>query len=61
MEYITRLNNYDGEKIAEIALGEPYCLFEEAFAIYNKMDLPINAIDVIINHIGDVQRAAEYA
>jgi clathrin heavy chain len=38
MEYITRLDNYDGAEIAKIALKDEYQLFEEAFTIYKKFD-----------------------
>jgi len=36
MDYIKRLDNYDGPEIAKIALGEDYQLYEEAFCIYDK-------------------------
>jgi clathrin heavy chain len=40
MDYINRLDNYDGPEIAKIALNDQYRLFEEAFVIYNKNSLP---------------------
>merc|ERR1712154_13335 len=36
MDYINRLDCYDGPEIAKIALGEPYRLYEEAFVIFSK-------------------------
>lgn len=36
MDYIKRLNNYDGPDIAKIAISEQYQLYEEAFFIYKK-------------------------
>jgi clathrin heavy chain len=36
MEYINRLDNFDGPEIAKIAIGEQYELFEEAIVIYTK-------------------------
>lgn len=36
MDYINRLDNYDGEEIAKIALSEEYALYEEALVIYKK-------------------------
>jgi clathrin heavy chain len=36
MDYINRLDNFDGKEIAKIALRDEYALFEEAFAIYVK-------------------------
>jgi len=38
MDYINRLDNYDSDEIAEIALKEEYGLFEEALVIYKKND-----------------------
>lgn len=61
MDYINRLDNYDGPEIAKIALGEQYNLFEEAFVIYVKNNLPVQAVEVLINNIEDIQRAAEYS
>ena len=39
MDYINRLDNYDGPEIAKIALGDQYRLYEEAFVIYNKNNM----------------------
>lgn len=61
MDYINRLDNYDGPEIAKIALGEKYNLYEEAFVIYKKNNYHVEAIEVLLNNIEDVQRAAEYA
>ena len=36
MDYIKRLNNYDGPDIAKIAISDQYELYEEAFFIYKK-------------------------
>jgi hypothetical protein len=36
MDYIKRLQNYDGPDIAKIAISEQYQLYEEAFFIYKK-------------------------
>lgn len=61
MDYINRLDNYDGPEIAKIALGEQYQLYEEAYIIYVKNNLPVQAIEVLLNNIDDIPRAAEYA
>jgi len=61
MDYINRLDNYDGSEIAKIALGEPYCLFEEAFLIYKKANLNSEAMDVLLTNIESIERAQEYA
>lgn len=61
MEYINRLDHFDGAEIAKIAAREDYKLFEEALAIYKKFDMPEEAADVLINKVGDLTRAFEFA
>lgn len=59
MEYVRRLDNYDGADIAQVAVGEE--LFEEAFAIHQKFEQHDEAIGVILEHMKDFPRAEEYA
>ncbi|KPP70923.1 clathrin heavy chain 1-like, partial [Scleropages formosus] len=59
MEYINRLDNYDAPDIANIAISNE--LFEEAFAIFRKFDVNTSAIQVLIEHIGNLDRAYEFA
>lgn len=61
MDYINRLDNYDGAKIANIARGDDYKLYEEAFTIYQKIGEFVEAINVLIFYIDSMQRAAEFA
>eukprot|EP00746_Dinoflagellata_sp_MGD_P128868 gnl/MRDRNA2_/MRDRNA2_63153_c0_seq1.p1 gnl/MRDRNA2_/MRDRNA2_63153_c0~~gnl/MRDRNA2_/MRDRNA2_63153_c0_seq1.p1 ORF type:complete len:1693 (+),score=391.73 gnl/MRDRNA2_/MRDRNA2_63153_c0_seq1:1-5079(+) len=61
MDYINRLDNYDGPEIAKIALGEPYHLVEEAFLIYKKCGLETDAMDTLLTSIESLDRAAEFA
>jgi clathrin heavy chain len=61
MDYINRLDNYDGPEIAKIALGEQYQLYEEAFVIFKKSGLVAEAIEVLLNNIESISRAAEFA
>lgn len=61
MEYIMRLDNYDGEKIAAFALKDEYQLYEEAFAIYKKFKLNLQAVEVLIERIQNLERAGEFA
>ena len=61
MDYVKRLQDYDGPDIAKIALGEDYQLYEEAFEIYQKFKLNVDAIDVLLNNIENIARAAEFA
>lgn len=59
MEYIRRLDNYDGEDVAQVAIGEE--LFEEAFAIHQKFEQHAQAIVVLLDHMKDFDRAEDYA
>merc|ERR1712137_1095320 len=61
MDYINRLDNYDGPEIAGIALGNPYRLYEEAFLIYKKCGLNSEAMDTLLTNIESVERAQEFA
>lgn len=61
MDYINRLDNYDGAKIASIAKGEDYKLYEEAFTIYQKIGEHVEAMNVLLVFMENVQRAAEFA
>eukprot|EP00941_MAST-03F_sp_MAST-3F-sp1_P002042 g2042.t1 len=60
-DFIHQLDNFDGAEIAKIAVGEQYMLYEEAFAIYKKFELNNDAVDVLLNYLNDLERAAEYA
>ncbi|KAG1680294.1 Clathrin heavy chain 1 [Nymphon striatum] len=59
MEYINRLDNYDAPDIANIAIGSE--LFEEAFAIFKKFDVNTSAVQVLIEHVQNLDRAYEFA
>ena len=61
MDFINRLDNYDGPEIAKVALGEEYQLYEEAFTIYNRNKMYVEAIEVLLNNIESIPRAAEFA
>jgi len=61
MDYVNRLDNYDGPEIAKIALGEPYRLYEEAFLIYKKYNLNSEAMDTLLTNIESMERAQEFA
>ncbi|WPT18138.1 Clathrin heavy chain 1 [Picochlorum sp. SENEW3] len=58
-DYILRLDNFDGPAVGEIAVG--YELFEEAFEIYRKFGLKSDAVKVLLENIGDLNRAHEFA
>ncbi|XP_060079736.1 clathrin heavy chain 1-like isoform X2 [Ylistrum balloti] len=59
MEYINRLDNYDAPDIANIAISNE--LFEEAFAIFKKFEVNTSAIQVLIDHVNNLDRAYEFA
>jgi clathrin heavy chain len=61
MDYIKRLNNYDGPDIAKIAISDQYQLYEEAFFIYKKFKKGPEAISVLLEHIESMERAVEFA
>ena len=72
MEYINRLDNFDGPEIAKIAVGEQYELFEEAIVIYNKFakvaaddaekeSLNVAAMEVMVDKMKALERAKEFA
>ena len=54
MDYIKRLNNYDGPDIAKIAISDQYELYEEAFFIYKKFKkvspIPSHLTTVTLDH-----------
>ncbi|ORX61465.1 clathrin heavy chain [Hesseltinella vesiculosa] len=59
MDYISQLDNFDADDVAQVCIGED--LFEEAFTIFKKYNVNVNAIDVLIDHINDLDRAYEFA
>jgi protein-tyrosine-phosphatase len=61
MDFINRLDNYDGKEIAKIALRDEYGMFEEAFTIYKKFEHHLDAVGVLLTKCNDIERAFEYA
>ena len=59
MDYITRLDNYDAPEIANIAIGAQ--LYEEAFTIFKRYEVNAKAIEVLLDYIGSLDRAYEFA
>jgi clathrin heavy chain len=59
MDYINRLDNYDGADIAKIAVDRG--LYEEGFTIYQKHKLNTDAIAVLVDKIESISRASEFA
>lgn len=61
MDYIKRLNNYDGQEIAEIAIDDQYALYEEGLYIYNKFEMHREALNVILQKLDSLPRGQEFA
>lgn len=71
MEYINRLDNFDGPDIAKIAASEQNELYEEALTIYIKFGKRttgdeqvthhVSAVEVLVDKIRDLERAKEFA
>jgi len=61
MDYINRLDNYDGIKLANIAKEPQHKLYEEALCIYKKFNKPVEAIQVLLYNIEDIKLATEFA
>jgi clathrin heavy chain len=71
MEYVNRLDNFDGPDIAKIAASEQHELYEEALTIYMKFGKKstgeeqlahhVAAVEVLVDLIRDLERAKEFA
>ncbi|KAK4353841.1 hypothetical protein RND71_026035 [Anisodus tanguticus] len=59
MDYINRLDNFDGPAVGEVAVEAQ--LYEEAFAIFKKFNLNVQAVNVLLDSIRDINRAVEFA
>ncbi|KAG8880927.1 hypothetical protein FRB97_000320 [Tulasnella sp. 331] len=59
VNYINKLNNYDAQEIARIAVE--HGLNEEALTIYKKHNEHAQAINVLVDNIASIDRGLEYA
>ena len=59
MDYVNRLDAFNGPEVGEIAVGNE--LYEEAFAIFKKFDLHLDAMKVLLESIESIERGLEYA
>jgi clathrin heavy chain len=48
MDYINRLDNYDGVELAKIAQTDEYALYDEALCIYKKIGESVEAIKILL-------------
>ena len=49
MDYINRLDHYEGEEVAKICADDEYQLYEEALAIYKKFEKHVEAIKILLH------------
>lgn len=61
MDYINRLDNYEGPNIAKIASHPEHKLYDEAFFIYKKFKMGVEAIQILLQKMQDLDRAADFA
>ncbi|XVF20321.1 hypothetical protein REPUB_Repub11eG0188400 [Reevesia pubescens] len=59
MDYIPRLDNFDGPSVGEVALEVQ--MYEEAFAIFKKFNLNVRAVNVLLDNLNSIDRAVEFA
>ncbi|KAJ0021343.1 hypothetical protein Pint_32516 [Pistacia integerrima] len=59
MDYINRLDNFDGPAVGQVAVEAQ--LYEEAFSIFKKFNLNVQAVNVLLDNIRSIDRAVEYA
>ncbi|CAL0315619.1 unnamed protein product [Lupinus luteus] len=59
MDYINRLDNFDGPAVGDMAVEAQ--LYEEAFAIFKKFNLNVQAVNVLLDNLRTIDRAVEFA
>ena len=59
MDYVNRLDSFNGPEVGEIAAGNE--LYEEAFAIFKKFNLHADAMKILLESLEDLDRGIEYA
>ncbi|PON57561.1 Clathrin, heavy chain [Parasponia andersonii] len=59
MDYINRLDNFDGPAVGEVAVEAQ--LYEEAVAIFKKFNLNVQAVNVLLDNIRSIEQAVEFA
>jgi clathrin heavy chain len=59
MDYVTRLEKYTASDMATNCLEAG--LYEEAFTIYNKFKMNVDAVGVLLKYMQDLDKAAEFA
>jgi clathrin heavy chain len=59
MDYISRLSEFNTEEIANMCIQQG--LYEEALAIYEKVNDHVAAANVLVDHIVSIDRAQDFA
>ena len=59
LSYIDRLEGFDVPEIASIAIE--HGLYEEAFTLYRKHQMHLEAINVLVEYVVSIDRASQYA
>ncbi|KMZ59834.1 putative Clathrin heavy chain [Zostera marina] len=59
IDYVNRLDNFDGPAVGEVAVEAQ--LYEEGLAIFKKFNLNIQAVDVLLDKLHSIERAVEFA
>ena len=59
MSYIDKVDGFDVNEIAQIAIDNG--LYEEAFTLFKKHDQHLDAMNVLVEYIVSIDRAAQYA
>ena len=61
MDYINRLDNYEGAELAAIAQEDQYQLYDEALCIYKKFGESVEAAKVLLYKLNNIRGAQEFA
>ncbi|EFJ17279.1 hypothetical protein SELMODRAFT_115182 [Selaginella moellendorffii] len=59
MDYVNRLDNFDGPAVGEIAVGAE--LYEEAFTVFKKFSLHTQAVNVLLENLQSIGRGVDFA
>ena len=59
MDYIDRLDNFDGPAVGDVVVESQ--LYKEAFTIFKKFNLNVQAVNVLLDNIRSIDRAVEFA
>ncbi|KAH8611956.1 putative Clathrin heavy chain linker Clathrin H link Region in Clathrin and VPS [Trypanosoma vivax] len=59
MEYVSTLENYDAKEVAGNCSSEG--MFEAAFTVYDKFEMPVEAARVLMHDMKDIPRGRLYA